>query len=218
MSTDQPEQQQQQQPPPAQNPSSQQKTKLDKFETFLDIPQDIKVSLQKNMLEVVGPLGKTFKNFKKIPVNITVSPQEQKIILKAVGLRKKDYSILNTSKSTIRNLMEGVAQGYTIKMKIVFAHFPITVKTNEADRTVIIENFQGERAARISKIIGKTKVAAKGDDIIITGFVKTEVTQTAANIQLRTRVKGKDHRVFLDGIYIFEQSVGIDKGGSKKSK
>lgn len=180
---------------------------MEKFETTLDIPENVTVSLKKHMLEVNGPLGKTFKSFRKIPVNIEV--KEGAVALKAAGTRKKDYSIMNTSKSIIRNLMEGVVEGYTIKMKIVFAHFPITIKAQE-DK-VIIENFQGERSPRIASIMGGAKVIPKGEDVIITGHVKTDVTQTAANIQLKTKVKNKDHRVFLDGVYVYKESKGIEK-------
>ena len=94
-------------------------------------------------------------------------------------------------------------------MKVVYAHFPVTVKTK--DNLVVIENFQGERAPRIAKIVGKTKVTPKGEDVIITGPVLTEVTQTAANIELKTKIKNKDARVFLDGIYVFEKTKGIEK-------
>jgi large subunit ribosomal protein L6 len=34
------------------------------------------------------------------------------------------------------------------------------------------------------------------------------VSQTAANIESSTRVKGKDQRVFLDGLYIYSRSEG----------
>ena len=180
---------------------------LEKFETTVKIPEGVKVSLDKHMLLVQGPLGKTYKNFRKIPVGIKV--EGNNVALKALDTRKKDYAILNTSRSIIKRLCEGVVSGYTIKMKIVFAHFPITVKTK--DDKVLIENFQGERSARVCQIIGKTKVNPKGEDIIITGHVLTEVTQTAANIEQSTKVKGKDHRVFLDGIYIFEKTSGIEK-------
>lgn len=180
---------------------------IEKFETFVQIPEGVTATLDKHMLQVNGPLGKTFKSFRKIPVKIGVL--DGKITLNAAGFRKKDYSIMNTSKSIIVNLIEGVQEGYTIKMKVVFAHFPITIKAQ--DNKVVIENFQGERAARIAKIMGKVKVAPKGDDVIITGHVKTDVTQTAANIALKTRVKGKDHRVFLDGVYVYDESKGIAK-------
>ena len=180
---------------------------MEKFETEVTIPEGVTVSLKKHMLQIQGPLGKTFKNFRKIPVNLEVA--DNKVNLKAIGKKKKDYAILNTTRSIIRNLCKGVINGYTIKMKVVFAHFPITVKVE--GKNVLIENFQGERAPRISKIIGETKVSPKGEDVIITGHVLTDVTQTAANIQTRTRVKEKDHRVFLDGIYVYDKKEGIEK-------
>jgi large subunit ribosomal protein L6 len=94
-------------------------------------------------------------------------------------------------------------------MKVVYAHFPITVKIE--GKTIIIENFQGERAPRKANIVGNTKVVPKGDDVLLTGEVWTDITQTAANIELKTKVKNKDHRVFLDGIYGYEKKKGIDK-------
>ena len=94
-------------------------------------------------------------------------------------------------------------------MKIVFAHFPITLKVD--GKNIIIENFQGERAVRKTMVVGNTKVIPKGEDVILTGAVWTDITQTAANIELKTRVKNKDHRVFLDGIYSFEKKKGIEK-------
>ena len=180
---------------------------LDKFTTELEIPQGVSVSLKSHILNVEGPLGKTFKNFKKIPVDIEVT--DNKILLKAQGTRTKNYAIMNTAKSIIRNLCDGVIEGYTIKMKIVFSHFPINIKVE--GKQVLINNFQGERAPRITRIWGNTKVIPKGDDIIITGHVLTDVTQTAAEIENKSKVKNKDHSVFLDGIYKFEKKNGIEK-------
>lgn len=181
--------------------------KAERFEARVDIPDGVTVSLKRHMLEVAGPLGRTFKSFRKIPVILEVG--DGAVLLKATGFRKRDHAITNTARSLVRNLCEGVTEGYTAKMKVVFAHFPITVKV-DGDR-VLIENFQGERSARVAKISGAAKVTPKGEDVVITGHVKTDVSQTAANIQLKTRVKGKDHRVFLDGIYVTGMAKGIEK-------
>ena len=94
-------------------------------------------------------------------------------------------------------------------MKIVYSHFPVTVKVE--GKNILIKNFLGERALRISMIKGDTKIVVKGDDVIITGPVLTDVSQTAANIQLKSKVKNKDHRVFLDGIYKYSKSKGIEE-------
>ena len=60
---------------------------LEKFETELEIPDNVQLTYKSKMLQVVGPLGKTHKSFKKIPVNILLS--EKKIQLKAAGTRIK---------------------------------------------------------------------------------------------------------------------------------
>ena len=179
---------------------------LEKLSTELEIPEGVTVTYKKPIVSVQGPLGKTYKNFKKIPVTIEVV--DGKVLFKAQGTRDKSRAIMNTARSLIKNLCEGVVEGYTIKMKVVFSHFPITVKV-EGEK-VLIENFQGERAARKTNIWGETKVTPKGDDVIITGHVLTDVSQTAAEIENNSRVKNKDHRVFLDGIYKFEKKKGIE--------
>ncbi len=176
-------------------------------ELTISVPENVKVIEKHRLLSVEGPLGKTRKNFKKIPVDLQVNGKN--ITLKSLGMRKKDYAIFKTAESIINTLVKGVQHGYTFKMKIVYAHFPITVKVK--DGTILVENFQGERAPRVSKIVGDTKVVSKGDDVIITGPVLTDVSQTAASLQQNTKVKNKDHRVFLDGIYLFEKLDSIQK-------
>jgi len=182
-------------------------TKLEEFQEIVEIPKGVSITMKKHMMEFQGPLGKTYKSFRKIPVDVEV--KDGKVVLTAQGSRKREYSILHTARSLVRNICEGLVEGYTIKMKVVYAHFPITVKVQ--GKEILIENFQGERAARKTKIVGNTKVIPKGEDVILTGEVLTDITQTAANIQLKTKVKGKDHRVFLDGIYIYEKKKGIEK-------
>ena len=182
-------------------------SQVEKFQDEVVIPDGVTVTQKKNMLLFVGPLGKTHKSFRAIPINIEIA--ENKVILKTIDFKKRDYAILHTVRSLIRNIFEGLIDGYTIKMKIVYAHFPVTVKVD--NKKIIIENFQGERAPRITHIVGNTKVIPKGEDVILTGEVWTDITQTAANIELKTKVKNKDHRVFLDGIYVYDKKKGLEK-------
>ena len=180
--------------------------RAEKLTTSVQVPEGVTVRLNRHMLIVEGPQGRAIKSFRKIPVGLGVG--DGVVSLKAAGNRKRDYAILNASRSLIRNLCQGVVEGYTIKMKIVYAHFPVTVKV-QGDR-VLIENFQGERAPRVARIQGAVKVDPRGDDVHVTGHVLTDVSQTAANIQQKTRIKNKDHRVFLDGIYVYDKQTGID--------
>jgi len=45
-------------------------------------------------------------------------------------------------------------------------------------------------------------VDIKGEDISVEGIDLRSVSQTAANIQDSTKIRKKDLRVFLDGIYV----------------
>ena len=168
----------------------------------LEIPEGISVSLEERTVLVKGKLGTIKKDFTKLPAFLTIENNIVKI--EPYGTRRKDFAISKTAQSIINNMIKGVQNGYKYRMKIVFAHFPITVKIK--DGKVHVENFFGERKARISNIVGdSTKVAIEGDDIVITGPHLEHVSQTAANIELSTRVKNKDQRVFLDGVYVYSR-------------
>ncbi len=168
----------------------------------LEIPEGISVSLEDRIISVKGKLGTIKKDFTKLPAFLTIENNIVKI--EPYGTRRKDFAISKTAQSIINNMIKGVQNGYKYRMKIVFAHFPITVKIK--DGKVHVENFFGERKARISNIVGdSTKVAIEGDDIVITGPHLEHVSQTAANIELSTRVKNKDQRVFLDGVYVYSR-------------
>ncbi|MCY3853985.1 MAG: 50S ribosomal protein L6 [Thaumarchaeota archaeon] len=181
-------------------------TEVEYFEETIDIMDGITIKQNKHHLRIVGPLGKISKNFKKIPIEFKL--EQNKLYIKTINNKKTDYAILHTIKSIVNNLMKGLITGYTIKMKTVYSHFPISIKIKENE--IHIENFIGERHPRIIKIHGNTKAKVVSGDIILTGNVLTDVTQTAADLQLRTKIKNKDPRVFLDGIFIQSQSNHID--------
>lgn len=178
--------------------------KEDKSEIKVEVPEGIEVTLTKNIFVVKGPLGKITRDFTKVNTNITMT--NNIIKLSPISLRKKHLSITNTARSLIRNMFIGVTKGFTYKLKIAYAHFPITVKIKGDE--VHIENFYGERYPRISKIIGECKLEVQEDDVIVKGISLDDVGQTAANIEQATTVKKKDKRVFLDGVYIYEKSKG----------
>jgi large subunit ribosomal protein L6 len=97
-------------------------------------------------------------------------------------------------------MLVGVTKGFRYELKVVYSHFPIKTLV-KADK-FIIENFLGEHSARKALILPGTNVEIKADRIILTGIDLEKVAQTAANIELATKIKDRDRRVFQDGIYI----------------
>lgn len=178
----------------------------------VDLPEAVKASMDGRVLVVEGPLGTVRKNFDLVNVDIRVDGGKVKIT--PFSKKKKDRVSGNTAASLVRGVAHGVTKGFTYKMKIVFAHFPISVKIK--GQTISVENFVGERSARTARIIGDCKVTTEGDDVIIRGVSVEDVGQTAANIEQATKIKRKDQRIFLDGIYIYEKQKSWDGGGGGK--
>ena len=172
----------------------------------VEAPASVTIKKEGNLLEIKGTLGTIKKDFTKLPA--TVTAEGNKIIIKPYGARKRDLAMTNTARSIIQGMIKGVEKGYTYKLKIIFAHFPISVKVK--GKELHVENFFGERSARISRIVGDTtKVSVVGEDVVIQGPSLEDVSQTAANIELSTKTKGKDQRVFLDGLYIYSKEEGM---------
>jgi large subunit ribosomal protein L6 len=172
---------------------------------IIQIPEDVEVAIEGRKVTVKGSKGILTRDFSQAPVSIEVNGKTIKVW--AEWPRKKEASLVGTVCSHIQNMITGVRKGFTYKLKIVFSHFPISVKVK--DNMVLIENFTGERNPRKARIIGDVQVKVQSEDIIVQGINIEHVSQTAANIEQATKVKKKDPRVFLDGIYVYERSEGM---------
>ncbi len=174
-------------------------------QSIVEIPENIQLTLDKYCVRVQGPLGELAKDFSHAP--IALLQKDNKVAIEAMWPDKRTEATVGTIRSHIQNMIKGVTHGFTVRMKIVFAHFPMSIKINE--NQVIIENFFGERRPRRAPIYGDVKIQVENEDVIIQGINLEAVTQTAANIQQATQIKKKDPRVFLDGIYVYERSEGM---------
>ncbi|MDH5783353.1 MAG: 50S ribosomal protein L6 [Candidatus Bathyarchaeota archaeon] len=172
----------------------------------VEVPDGVEVQVEGRVVTVKGEKGTFTRDFSKAPVTIELDGKTVRV--RANWPRKREAALVGTISSHVQNMIVGVTKGFTYKLKIVFSHFPISVKTKE--NTVLIENFTGERSSRKAKIVGDVKVSTKGDDVIVQGVNLEAVSQTAANIQNATKVKKKDPRVFLDGIYVYERLEGME--------
>ncbi len=176
----------------------------------VEIPEGVEVRLESERVIVVkGPLGEVRKDFGKVPIRFRVEDDKVKFEIFRKG--KKGFALINTIGSRINNMFIGVTKGFTYRMKVFYIHFPMTVEVDGDN--VIIKNFAGERGVRRARIMPgvKVEVVKKGSDtdVIIKGVDKDAVGQTAANIYLATKVKNKDPRVFLDGIYVYYKGEGM---------
>jgi len=170
-------------------------------ENSIEIPENIQLALEGRKITVQGPKGKIVKDFTHTKLNMVKEGNALRLSIE--NPRRTEAALVGTISAHVKNMIKGVSQGWVYKMKIVFVHFPTAVKV--VGKQVYIENFVGERKARIADILGDTKVTIKQEDVILEGIDIDDVSQTAANIQTRARVHKKDLRKFLDGIYVYSK-------------
>ena len=168
----------------------------------IPVPGGVSVEINGKEVRIKGPKGEVVRDF-SFARNVRILKEDDKIVVESYFAKRKQKALTYSIAAHIQNMIDGVTKGFRYKLKIIYSHFPVTVKV-EGDK-VIIENFLGEKAPRIAKIVGNVKVIVTKQDIIVEGVNIEEVGQTAANIERATKIKGLDRRVFVDGIYIYEK-------------
>ncbi|KAF2156117.1 ribosomal protein L6 [Myriangium duriaei CBS 260.36] len=181
-------------------------------EQTLEIPEGVKVAIKTRNVTVEGPRGKLTKNLGHLSVSFG-HPAKNVISIELHHGSRKAVATLRTVRSIINNMIIGVTKGYKYKMRYVYAHFPINVNIDKNKESglyeVEIRNFLGEKLVRrVTMHEGVDVEASKNvkDELQITGNSLENVSQSAADIQQICRVRNKDIRKFLDGLYVSERT------------
>lgn len=177
----------------------------------------VKVSIKTRIVTVEGPRGKLTKNLGHLAVNFG-HPKKNTISIEIHHGNRKNVATLRTVRSIIENLITGVTKGFKYKMRYVYAHFPINVNLDKNKESglyeVEIRNFIGEKIVRRVTMHEGVDVEiskAQKDELILTGNSLENVSQSAADIQQICRVRNKDIRKFLDGLYVSEKGNVVEE-------
>ena len=183
------------------SPKAEKAQKPKTLDLEIEIPAGLEVSVNGDTVKVKGPKGEITKKLKLDFIG--VQKKDNKVLLTSQENRKFNKAVLGAAKAKIDNMINGVTNGVTYRMKIVYSHFPMNVKV--AGDKLLIDNFLGEKYPRKAPLQKNVTVEVKGQDVTVKGIDKEMVSQTAASIEQTTRIKGRDLRVFQDGIYITEK-------------
>jgi large subunit ribosomal protein L6 len=179
----------------------------------IEIPEDVSAEVDHLDLTIEGPSGSVTRRLWYPNVSVTVEEIEREstddgedgdtvdaVVVSSDEEDAKTNATIGTFASHVRNAVHGVTDGWEYRMEVFYNHFPMQVDV-EGDE-VVISNFLGEKDDRRTTIRGDTQVEVDGEELTLSGPSKEDVGQTAADIEQLTRVKGKDTRVFQDGVYI----------------
>ena len=173
-----------------------------KLKDKLEVPEKIQVELENHIIKIKGEKGELQRQI--IIPNVLVKKEEKTLLFTSKYNTKKEKRMVNTFKAHINNMIKGVTEGFTYKLKVCSGHFPINIEIK--DKQLIIKNFFGEKKARSANILEGVDVKINGDEITVEGIDKELTGQTAANLERATDIKNRDKRIFQDGIWILEKS------------
>ncbi len=170
------------------------------MEREIEIPEDLEVEKEGDIIKISSGDKEVEKEFGHPKTSVELEDGSVKISTKSD--KRDNKAILGTYASHIQNMIEGVKDDYVYKLKTVYAHFPMTVKTEGNE--VVIQNFIGERAPRRVEIMENVSVNVDNDEVTVRGPDKENVSQTAARIEQECSKGTRDPRKFQDGIYLTE--------------
>ena len=169
------------------------------MEIEVELPEEFEADYDGEVLEVSDGNETVEKKMKHALIDVETNSS---VTFSTESTKKDIKSIVKTFKSHTENMIEGLQDEHVYHLKGVYAHFPMTIKTQGGQ--LVVENFMGERNPRKADIMNGVDVSVNGEEIEVRGSDKEAVAQTAARIEQLSNKGNRDPRTFQDGIYITE--------------
>ncbi len=173
---------------------------IDRIEHFVEIPEGVAAKLGDNGdVTISGENSSQTRNFSHSRVQLL--EQGNGLLVRIDLPRRKDKALAGTWNAHLNNMVKGVTDGFTYRLKAVYSHFPMNLKVESTE--LVVNNYFGEKVPRRAAFVGDVEVKVENKtEVVVTGHDKEQVGQTAANIERCCSVKKRDRRVFQDGIYL----------------
>ena len=171
------------------------------FDEEVVLPEGVTVQISGLKVTIQGKKGTLNRTF-KVP-NVKIRSQNGKIILTALKNSQREKRAIGTITAHLQNMVTGVVNGHEYKLKICSGHFPMNVVVSGTEFS--IKNFLGEKYPRKLTIKQGVTVKVQGTEVVVDSTDKELAGQTAASIEILTRIKGRDRRIYQDGIYIINK-------------
>ncbi|MFH1290143.1 MAG: 50S ribosomal protein L6 [Nanoarchaeota archaeon] len=167
----------------------------------IEIPEGVSCSYESGKLTCRKDSAELSREIKIPQTQVKVGNNE--IVLQCGKGSKNQYKIIKSNIAHIKNMFLGLQDKFVYELEAVSVHFPMTLKA-EGDK-LTIGNFLGEKTPRHAKILANVEVEIKGQKIKVSSSDREAAGQTAANLEKAAKLKGRDRRIFQDGIFIVEK-------------
>ncbi|UCG00606.1 MAG: 50S ribosomal protein L6 [Candidatus Heimdallarchaeota archaeon] len=177
------------------------------IEKIIEVPENTTASLTPvrggKTVQIKGPKGELVRTFKQLKVQLFFI--DNKFVIQSFFGNKAEASMVGTIAGHLTNMIKGVTEGFTYKVRVITSHFPATVEIQEQEQLIYVKNLYGRRDPIRIPFDKSVKITVKGDMVTMTGIDIEKVSQAAARLAEATRLRGrrsKDPTVFQDGLYV----------------
>ena len=141
----------------------------------LVIPQGVTVEVVENNVKVTGPKGSL-----TLPImeNIVVEVNENELLVKRSNEQIKTKAMHGTTNANLKNMIEGVTNGFSKGLEIIGVGYRFTLKGN-----VLVVNAGYSHPVEMEIPTGLTVESISNTEIKVSGIDKTLVGEFAANIR-----------------------------------
>ena len=165
----------------------------------IEIPEGVETNVERNIVSMKKGDNELKK---KIVAGVDVAKEENKIVLKISRARRPDKKNLGTAEGHVKNMVKGLTEGFEYELEICNVHFPMTVDFDKAKKEIVINNLLGEKAPRKLKVSDKVEIDIQAPKITVKSYDIEAAGQTAANLEIVSKVRNRDRNKFQDGIFI----------------
>jgi len=142
----------------------------------ITVPDGVKVDIGGGEIKVKGAKGELGWRY---PERVKVTMADKKVIVERIGDEKTSRALHGLSRSLINNMVTGVSAGYTREMELVGVGYRATIKGEQIDFAL---GYSHPVIFKLPKGI-TAEVDKKQTKLVISGFDKQLLGQTAANIR-----------------------------------
>ena len=165
----------------------------------IEVPEGISVSLEANVLTMKKDSNEINRNL--IP-GVMVTVEGNKVVIKSENAGKSKRKNFGTIVGHIKNMVQGLTEGFEYELEICNVHFPMTVDFDKGSRVVNINNLLGEKHPRTLTISNKVELDIKAPKITVKSYDIEEAGHAASRLEFVSKVRNRDRNKFQDGIFI----------------
>jgi large subunit ribosomal protein L6 len=148
----------------------------------IDIPEGVKVKIERNIIEVEGQRGKLGLSFSP---RLNIEQKEKQVLIKRSNDAKLDRSLHGLTRTLIANMVEGVSKGYEKKLEIQGVGYRAQVKEKK-----LVLNLGFSHVVNFFIPEGISIETSSPTQIVVKGIDKQKVGEVASQIR---RLRPPEH-------------------------